>query len=626
MGLRDLFSGNSNKKTEKENESKMPDQVNDEKGQSTNDNEQVEKNQTVKNNSSMVTDVKTTKQQLAEIVQQYNASRAVLQNQLFDHRAEAQSAVDELNQKISAVQKRVDDNGTQITALQDAMEKAIQEATAPFVERQTELNKRIKDVQDKAGSLIGQVKDIGASLNGLNDKQQQLIQSESDLSAKFKSEKDPAVVVTLVDEYRDNIKKNKSERDANEEAIIAVDKSQRALKNQLQSVRNKLTDDQEKLRGVNGQLEEAQNKVAADGEAQSKQLDTLSEALSQYQQQLTDLQTELATKKTTLAQVNAEIDHWLGVAVPVKAVTLDQTTGIILDMDHLTDDQLAQLQQAVKLLISRGVSQIGLYTSQFTLNLSDQITKWTNALQLKADTVAVYNPLYSLQHQGKVGAKYRLPDDAVKDEWNADHTERTMTLDNGWTLKVHYYQSSDDIFTVDSYKNGQLAESSTLTQAGRLTANRFYHDDGTKNREEYYSQSGLGVLNLHYDQDELSGVELLNAVGMQVQAFDTVEAFTQWWLQNHLNQQGLLVGAIENADYRKLLTTTHSDPLALVTGVSLKQDDFSTWATALAKQQYLADNYGTEMSLIKQLNQPLTVSLLNAHNLPVSLGVPIEDN
>ncbi|MCH5461666.1 hypothetical protein HC026_03380 [Lactobacillus sp. LC28-10] len=626
MGLRDLFRGTSNQESDntKQNETEANKQL-ENQTQDTDTNDQQQDSNATESSSSSVTSTLTAKQNLAEIAGKYNIQRETLQDLLFDQQKEIQTDIDQLNQQIADAKKAADDSGTQITNIQNQMEEASQEASAPFVERQTELNSRIKENQDKAGALIDQVKDINAELSGLNTKQQELIQAETEISSKFESEKDPAMIVTLADQYRDDIKSNKAERDANEATIQAVDKKQRDLKAQLQAVRDKLTADQKELNDTNNQLEEVQQKVAADDEELSKQLDSLTQQMTQNQARLSELQDNLATKQSEIDAVNSDINKWLGVPVPVKGLVLDSDSEIILDMDGLSADQYEQMKLVVKVLTKRGIEHVGLYTSQFELNLTNQIATWTSELQVKGGVVSVYNPLYSLQHQGKLGAKYQLPDNAVKDEWNDDHTERTLELENGWTLKVRYYPSSDNIQTIDSYKDGHLSESSILTTEGQLTSNRFYNDDNTKNRDEYYSQSGLGVLNVHYEDDEISQVELLNAVGMQVQAFDSIEGFTAWWMKNNFNKAGLLVGAIENDQYRQSVSQTQGNVIALVTSSVADRDEFTSWASALPQQQYLVDNYETEMKLIKKLNQPLNISLLDPHNLPVTLGIPFTD-
>lgn len=629
MGLRDIFRGKSEGETEN-----LKQQVD---GQESNeavesyDQKRLGEDQSLEMPSDQLSDntgvvavgsVLTTKQRLSKVMDEYNVTRADLQDLLFENQQAIQVDVDRLTPQVERMQERIDETDKSISQIQTELEQASQQASAPFVEKQAELSYKVEENQSQVNVLDTQVTNLGEELSNLHNKQQQLIQAETDISAKFESEKDPAVIVTLADQYRDDIQQNKAERDENATTIAAVEEKQQTLKGQLQIVRDQLTADQKELQDVNAQLEEVQLKIASDDEGRSKQLDTLTQELTKNQNELADLQAELDKKNQELAATNQEINDWLGVPVPVKQLELDEDSEIILDMDGLTDAQFAQLKAAVKVLTNRGLEHFGLYTSQFTLDLNSQIAKWTTDLQIKGGTVSVYNPLYSLQHQGKLGAKYQLPDNAVSDEWNDAHTERTLVLDNGWTLKVHYFEGSDTVATVDSYQGDHLAESSTLTTGGQLTANRFFNDDGTKNRDEYYSQSGLGVLNVRYEQDELSTVELLNAVGMQVQTFATIAGFTEWWMKNSFNHRGLLMGAIENQQYRHLLGETQGEPITLVTASSLEQDEFKAWAMALPKQQYLADNYATEMKLIQRLNQPLTISLLDRRNLPVSLGVP----
>lgn len=627
MGLRNLFRGKSEQEPDKTNENQIVQNNQPDSGNNNSmsyDESVTEKDNNVDNNP-IASSVLTAKKNLADIIRQYNSRREGLQDLLFDKQREIQMGFDSLKEQVSDTQNFVDDTGKQITQIQNEMEQASQEVSAPLVEKQSDLNQRIEENKSKIGNLVARFHEFNQELSDLNKKQQQLIQAETDISAKFESEKDPVVIVTLADQYRDDIQQNKAERDENATTIAAVEEKQQALKSQLQTVRDQLTADQKELQDVNAQLEEVQLKIASDDEGRSKQLDSLTQELTDHQNELANLQAEFDKKNQELAAANQEINDWLGVPVPVKQLELDEDSEIILDMDGLTDAQFAQLKAAVKVLTNRGLEHFGLYTSQFTLDLNTQVAKWTTDLQIKGGTVSVYNPLYSLQHQGKVGAKYQLPDNAVSDEWNDDHTERTLVLDNGWTLKARYFEGSDAVATVDSYQGDHLAESSTLTTGGQLTANRFFNDDGTKNRDEYYSQSGLGILNVRYEQDELSKVELLNAVGMQVQTFDTIADFTEWWMKNSFNHRGLLMGAIENQQYRHLLGETQGEPITLVTTSSLEQDEFKAWAMALPKQQYLADNYATEMKLIQRLNQPLTISLLDRRNLPVSLGVPAGD-
>lgn len=627
MGLRNLFRGKSEQEPDTTNENQIVQNSQSDSGNNSamSYDESVTKNENNVGNNPIASSALTAKKNLADAVQQYNSRREDLQDLLFDKQKEIQMDFDSLKGQVSEAQNSVDDTGKQITQIQDEMEQATQEVSAPLVEKQSELNQRIEENKSKAGSLVAQFHELNQELSDLNKRQQQLIQAEKEISAKFESEKDPAVIVTLADQFRDDIESNKEERDRNASTIQAVDKKSQNLKDQLQVVRGQLTADQKRLQEVNDQLEQVQYKIATDDEGLSKQLDELTQELTQNQNKLSQLQSNLDSKSAELVAANQDIVNWLGVSVPIKQLELYEDSEIVLDVDGLTGEQAAQLATAVRVLTSHGISHFSLFTSQFTLNLTSQIAKWTSDLNVKSGFVSVYNPLYSLQRQGEPGAKYQLPDNTVSDEWNDAHTERTLVLDNGWTLKVHYFEGSDAVANVDSYQGDHLAESSTLTTEGQLTANRFFNDDGTKNRDEYYSQSGLGILNVRYEQDEVSKVELLNAVGMQVQTFDNIAGFTEWWMKNSFNQHGLLMGAIENQQYRHLLGETRGEPITLVTGSSLEHDEFKAWAMALPKQQYLADNYATEMKLIQRLNQPLTISLLDQRNLPVSLGIPAGD-
>lgn len=624
MGLRDLFRGNSNQESDK-TETQQQDETT--QGQSDNQAEQAQEPESEASDAlqaaTVIQSPLNAKQRLAEVARQYNTSREALQDLLFSNQSLTQAKVDELQTQINDVQTKVDDTGKQISQIQDQLEASTQKATAELTNQQTDLNQKIKAGQDQAGTLLTQVREFNHEISVLNDKQQKLSQEEKDISAQFENTQDPADIVSLADQYRDDIAANKAERDKNAQLIVEVDAKRGKVKDQLQAVRDELTANQQALSDVNDQLEELQIKVASEDEKLTDKLDTLTTDLTKSQNKLAKLKNEKDAQDAQLNTINQDITNWLSVPVAVKGLELDADTEIVLDMDKLTDNQFALMKSVVQLFIGRGIKRVSLYTSQFTLNLNDQIAKWTTDLGVAGGVVSVHNPLYNLQHQGDLGAKYQLPDNAVSDEWNDSHTERTLVLpDDGWQLKIHYFDLGDNISTVDAYQNDHLSETSALTTEGRLASNRFYNDDGTKDRDEYYQQNGLGVLTVHYKNDNLSTIELLNAVGMQVASFKTFDEFTNWWLQNNFRVNGVLVGPIENATYRDLVHVTQGEPIALVTAQTLAEDAFNEWAKSLPKQQYLVANYQTERKLIDQLQTPINVSLIDPHNLPITLGVP----
>ncbi|MTV82203.1 hypothetical protein [Secundilactobacillus folii] len=624
MGLRDLFRGQKEPKTdETKNEQPTTEQEPESQASEATETQAEVADSEATQPAATIQSPLVAKQRLADVARQYNDTREVLQDLLFGNQSTTQAKIETLNTQIADLQQTVDDTGKSISQIQDEMENNLQKATSELVAQQKDLNQKIKAGQDQAGALIMQVNEINQEIGTLNEKQQKLAQAEKDISAQFESTEDPADIVSLADQYRDDIAVNKKEREANAQLIVEVDAKREKVKQQLQSVRDGLTADQKSLSDVNDQVEDVQIKIASEDEERSKQLDSLTADLTKSQNELAKLKNEKDEQDEQLATINQDIQDWLGIKVPVKGLELDADSEIVLDMDNLSDDQFALMKLVVKLFMERGIKHIGLYSSQFTLNLNSQIAKWTNDLAVSNGTVSVHNPLYNLLHQGDLGAKYQLPDNAVSDEWNDTHTERTLVLpDDGWSLKIRYFDLGENISTIDAYQNDQLSETSFLSTEGRLASNRFYHDDGTKDRDEYYRQNGLGVLTIHYENDNLSSIELLNPVGMQVATFKSIDEFNQWWLQNDFNTNGVLVGPIENDAYRNFLKIAQKAPIALVTDAVLEDDAFNDWTDSLPEQQYLVANYDTERKLIDKLQKPINVSLIDPHNLPITIGVP----
>lgn len=624
MGLRDLFRGKS--ETDEQEQQTALTEEEQQAQRATENNERVRPAALPQSApvpmDSPIASTTTAKQNLARVAQQYNDVRETLQDLLFAQQKEVKDKWDALNQQIQAAQQEADAKGAELTKIQDKLEAATEQASAELVAQQDALNQKIEAEQTQVASVLGNVNELSHELEVLNQRQQKLTDDSNDISTKFENEKDPAAIVALADQYRGKIDANKAEQVQNAQVISEVEEKRQTLKDQLQAVRDELMGNQKSLSDVNDQLEKAQTTIAEEDQESVDQLNKLTDDMDASQAKLHDLQVQADEQFNELTAIKQDVKDWLGVPVPVKGLMMDTDTEVILDMDGLSDDQFNLMKQVVKLLLSRGVTRIGLYTRQFTLNLTDQIAKWTTELAVEGGVVTVHNPLYNLQHQGELGAKFQLPDDVVSDEWNESHTERTLVLpDQDWKLVVRYYDLGDRISSIDYYKNDQISESSTLTTEGQLTANRFYNDDGTKDRDEYYRQNGLGVLTVHYEQDVLKQIELLSPVGMQLATFDSYKTFTEWWLKNEFHSDGVLVGPIENDDYRDFVSTTQGTPMALVTADAVAEEKFTDWANELTHQQYLVANYETEIKLIDRVQQPLNVSLLDPHNLPVTLGV-----
>lgn len=635
MGLRDMFRGKSEQSDTTTASQPALTEAERAKRQATENNDRVRPAATPQasttataneeaavNTNSPVESATIAKQKLAAVAQQYNDSREALQDLLFEQQDTVQERLDQAAEKIKTTQTQIDEASQEMSGIQDQLEDAVQNASAKLVAQQKTLNDKIAANQETAKGLVANVNELSHELTVLNQRQQKLTEDEDSISAKFEAEKDPAAIVALADQYRQTIDDNKDERLKNAQVIAQVESKRQGLKDQLQSVRDTLTTDQKTVSDINDELEDVMVKIATADEEKSHRLDELSDQLASLQHDLAGAENRQDEQQAQLTEINQDIHDWLGVPVPVKGLMLDTDTEIILDMDQLSDQQVALMKRVVSLLVQRGVNRVGLYTSQFTLNLNEQIAKWTTELAVDGGVVTVHNPLYNLQHQGELGAKFQLPEEVTSDTWNESHTERTLTLPDGeWTLKVHYYDLGDRISTIDYFKGDEISESSTLTTSGQLAANRFYNADGTKDRDEYYRQNGLGVLTVHYEEDSLSQIELLSPVGMQVATFDSIDAFTKWWLANDFNSKGVLVGPLENADYRELVSMTKGMPVALVTADVAASDKLNDWAAEMTQQQYLVADYETEIKLIHRLQKPLNVSLIDPHNLPVMLGV-----
>lgn len=571
---------------------------------------------------SPVSSLVSAKQRLAAVAQDYNASREVLQRLLFTQQETVQQQVTDLTQQLATSQENSVQISKNLNNLKAEVEAEGEAAISELREQQKPLRVAEHEQQDQIGGVLANVNELGHELKVLAQRQEKLQADEAAISETFKNETDPMKIVELADKYRQSIDENKQKLDKTVQMIGQINEKRNRLKQQLKDLRSQLMENQKQLQDYERQQEAVQAEAATANESRNQQIETLSEQLTDAESQTAQLQRELGEQNDKLAQINADIRDWLSVPVPVNGLMMDTDTEVIFDMDSFTADQLPVVKQAAQLLLRRGVKQLGLFTATFAIDLSEHLAKWADALGIDSDRLKIHSPLYDLQHEGDLSAKVSLPSDPVDDTWNDDRSVRTLTLADQWEVKVRYYNDdATNIAYIGYYKAGQLTEESTVNAAGVLAANRFYQEDGKLDRDEYYRQNGLGVLTVHYSDDKLSQIEVLNPAGMQVQAFGDLDGFNQWWLANEFQNTGLLVGAIENDDYRQLAGVVQGSVAGVVTQAAVAADQLVAWADAFSEQQYFAENYETELKLIERLDRSVNVSLIDQRNMPVTMGV-----
>lgn len=571
--------------------------------------------------ASPVSSLVSAKQHLAAVAQDYNASREVLQRLLFTQQETVQQQVTDLSQRLATAQETSTSSSKELNQLQDEAEAEGEAAMSDLQKQQDALNADVNDQQNQIGSVLANVNELGHELKVLQQRKEKLQADEATISEAFKSETDPIKIVALADQYRQEIDDNQQQLDKTTQMMTEVEAKHDQVKAQLKQLRSQLMDTQKQQKAIDEQRETIQAEAATANEARNQRIETLSQQLTGAEHETAQLQRELGEQTDKLTQINTDIQDWLTVPVPVHVLTVATDTEVIFDMDSFTVGQLPVVKQAVQLLRQRGVKQIGLFTATFAIDLSEQLAEWATALGVAVDQLTIHSPLYDLQHEGDLSAKVSLPSDPVDDTWNEDRSVRTLTLADEWEVKVRYYHNdATNIAYIGYYKAGQLTEESTVNSVGVLAANRFYQEDGKLDRDEYYRQNGLGVLTVHYSDDKMSQIEVLNPAGMQVQSFGDLDGFNQWWLANEFQNTGLLVGAVESDDYRQLAGLVQGNVAGVITQATVAADQLVDWADAFSEQQYFAENYETALKLIDRLNREIKVGLIDQRNWPVVLG------
>ncbi|GAX08044.1 chromosome segregation protein [Secundilactobacillus silagincola] len=561
------------------------------------------------------------KKNLSDIAKQFNLTRQKLSASLFRNKIAIQTKIDDIQAQMIQVQQVITQNMEIKNTLLSQQSEQVDAETQSIKRQNSQLNQEIAGLQNEAKEHVEKNRPMGQQLQSLTQKQSGLEKQSADLATQLKEEKDPALIIAHVDKLRTAIEENERERVETNQNIEKLNQTYTHSKAELKQIRQDLMAKQAQLKDNRAKIEQKKKEIEDADNDQNHQLREAESKMAANEQIIAELKEKMAPFQDELDAVQKEINNWLGSDYPVNTLVIDGQKEYLIDMDDIGDNRLSELKRVVGFLIDKGMQKISLYTSQFSLNVNDNFNSWIEALSISQLEVNVYNPLLNLQKQGELAAKFQLRTDAVSDEWDEDHIERTLTFDDGTIQKIHYYDAGQNIADVNYYQNDKLIETRIISPQGQLVERSLFNEDGTQQHDEYYTQSGTEVLDVVYDQNEVVAVKLLNQTGQIMATFENAEQFTTWWLQNHFESKGVFVGFLDNDGYRKLLKTVDNDALTLLNHDMASNINLLYWLNGFEHSQFLTDNYESEVLLAKAADKPIEVGFVDQRNLPYQLGV-----
>lgn len=561
------------------------------------------------------------KKSLSDIAKQFNLTRQKLSANLFRNKVAIQAKIDDIQAQMVQVQQVIAQNMEIRNTLLSQQSEQVDAETQSIKQQNSQLNQEIAGLQNEAKEHVEKNRPMGQQLQSLTQKQSGLEKQSADLATQLKEEKDPALIIAHVDELRTAIEENERERTETNKNVEKLNQTYTQSKAELKQIRQDLMAKQAQLKDNQAKIEQKKKEIKDADNDQNHQLSEAESKMAANEQIIAELKEKMAPFQDELDAVQREINNWLGSDYPVNTLVIDGQKEYLIDMDDIGDNRLSELKRVVDFLMDKGVQKISLYTSQFSLNVNDNFNSWIEALSISQLDVNVYNPLLNLQKQGELAAKFQLRTDAVSDEWDEDHIERTLTFDDGTIQKIHYYDAGQNIADVNYYQNDKLVEARIISPQGQLVERSLFNEDGTQQHDEYYTQSGTEVLDVVYDQNEVVAVKLLNQTGQVMATFENTEQFTTWWLQNHFESKGVFVGFLDNDGYRKLLKTVDNDALTLLNHDMASNINLLYWLNGFEHSQFLTDNYESEVLLAKAADKPIEVGFVDQRNLPYQLGV-----
>lgn len=565
------------------------------------------------------------KRSLSDLSKEFNQERQQLSVRLFKNKAVVESQIEDFQKQMAQVQQGISTSmQVRNTALSKQSQK-IDEAVQPIKQQNKQLNQEIAELQEKAKAHVDKNQPMSQQLRDLTQKQTDLDERATQLASQLKEEKDPALIVEHVDKLRTAIEENERERSVTDQKVSELSQTYTQSKAELKQIRQDLMTKQAQLKDSQAQIDQKKREIESAANEDNRRLHEAESEMAAKEKITAGLREQLAPFQAELEAIQQEIHDWLGSDYPVNLLTINGQQEFIIDMDGVDDQQLPELKQAVRFLINKGVTSIRLYTSQFSLNAEANFNAWTDALDITDLNVNVYNPLLNLQKQGELAAQFQLRADAVTDEWDDDHIERVLTFNDGTVQKVHYYDVGQRIADIEYYQNDKLIETRYISSQGQLVERSLYNDDGSQHHDEYYTQSGTEIINVIYEQDEVSTVKLLNQTGQVSAAFDSTDQLAEWWLQNHFDSKGIFVGFLDNDKYRELLKTVTNGALTLLNHDMASDINLLYWLNGFEHSQFLTDNYDSEVLLAKAVDKPIEVGFVDQRNLPYQLGVMAEN-
>lgn len=561
------------------------------------------------------------KQALSDLGESFNRKRQQLSVSLFSTKSHIQSQIDNVQAQMSKLQPTIAKNMQVRNTLLSQQSQELDTAVQPIKQQNNQLSEEVAKLQDEAKAHVDKNQPMSQQLRDLTQKQTDLDKRATELAGQLKEEKDPALIVEHVDKLRTAIEENEHERSVTDQKVAELSQTYTQSKAELKQIRQDLMVKQAQLKDNQVKVDQKKQEIESADNDDNRRLHDAESEMAAKEQVAAGLREQLAPLEAELAAIQKEIRDWLGSDYPVNLLSIDDQQEYIIDMDGFDDQQLPALKQAVQYLISKGVTNISLYASEFSLNAEAEFNSWIDALGISELNVKTYNPLLNLQKQGELAAQFQLRTDAVSDEWDDGRTERVLTFDDGTVQKVHYYDVDQKIADVEYYQDDKLAEIRFISPQGQLVQRRLYNDNGSQHHDEYYTQSGTEMINVIYDQDKVTAVKFLNPTGQVSAAFDNTDQLAGWWLQNHFASKGIFVGFLDNDQYRELLKSVQNDALTLLNHEAASNINLMYWLNGFEHAQFLADTYESEVLLTKAVDKPIEVGFVDQRNLPFQLGV-----
>jgi predicted nucleic acid-binding Zn-ribbon protein len=566
-----------------------------------------------------------TKKRLREITQQYNQTRVALQVELFTQERDYEEQLQSLNMQIKTNQGHIDELSEQLKELEKKTGQDLVDQFDRLHQLHTDAQTSEKKAQEHVDALSKQTDELKKKQLSLKEQSADLTHMLKQIADDLHAESDPSKILKLAEKNRSKISAIETKQSTLQSDQEDVKAQATKLEAELATAQKELKEKTAKVKDLADKGKKLRDQIDAEGHKHDRQMKQVSDQRKTAQNAIKDGEKNKTRLEKQLEEHRKQLVKWLGSTEQLMPMTLTDADEIVLVLDSFLPKDTQILADLARLLISRGLTRLHVYTSLFDINIASEIQEWVRQLGLNEDQVLIENPLFALQQsENQVKNPIKLPEDVHREQWDNAHEVRTLELADDYVLRVTYRDKhAQDVSMIAYYMDQRLTKQTHFNRAGQVGANVYFDDQKQISREEYYRTNGTIALTTHYQLGKLRSVELMDDAGVLVSSFANLADLNRWWIKRNLPSGAGFVGRVEDRRYVDLVKNAGLTAIPFVNKLTT-DGELAAFDRQIQSDRYIVSDYRQQQMVTKTLKRNLSLLMLDDTFMPIALATPGE--